>query len=164
MTRIFGWALVCAAVWMGASVWAEEDGGAATTQPATQPAGEEAVVPYILDVCPVSGQKLGSMGEPEVMVHEGREIKFCCSGCRPRFEKEPAKYLEKMDKMIAAEQRESYPLATCVVSGGELGDESVEIVWRNRLVRFCCEDCVGTFKKDPQKYLDKIDEAAKAKE
>lgn len=51
---------------------------------------------YPLDTCAVSGEKLGSMGKPHVIVHEGQEIKFCCSGCEPDFKKEPAKFLAKL--------------------------------------------------------------------
>ena len=55
-----------------------------------------AAKPYPLDVCIVAGEKLGSMGKPHVIVHEGQEIKFCCSGCEPDFKKEPAKFLAKL--------------------------------------------------------------------
>lgn len=51
---------------------------------------------YPLDVCIVSGEKLGSMGDPIVLVHEGQEVKFCCKSCKPDFEKEPAKFLSKL--------------------------------------------------------------------
>ncbi len=54
--------------------------------------------PYPLDTCLVSGAKLGSMGEPPVIVHEGQEIKFCCSHCIEPFKKDPAKYLAKMEE------------------------------------------------------------------
>jgi YHS domain-containing protein len=55
-----------------------------------------AAKPYPLDVCLVSGEKLGSMGAPVVYVHEGQEIKFCCKSCLPDFKKEPAKFLVKL--------------------------------------------------------------------
>ena len=49
---------------------------------------------YPLDYCVVSDEKLGSMGKPKVIVHEGQEIKFCCGGCEKKFRKEPAKFLK----------------------------------------------------------------------
>lgn len=52
---------------------------------------------YPLDVCVVTGQKLGSMGDPIVITHEGREVRFCCGGCVAKFKAEPAKYLAKLD-------------------------------------------------------------------
>lgn len=64
--------------------------GSAATAPAA--AGK----PYPLEVCVVSGEKLGSMGEPHVITYEGQQIKFCCEHCVPKFEKEPAKYLAKL--------------------------------------------------------------------
>ena len=53
---------------------------------------------YPLDVCIVSGEKLGSMGDPISLVHEGQEVKFCCKSCKPDFEKEPAKFLSKLSE------------------------------------------------------------------
>ena len=52
--------------------------------------------PYPLKVCIVSGEELGKMGEPKVIVHEGREIKFCCPSCEGDFRKDPAKFLKKL--------------------------------------------------------------------
>ena len=54
--------------------------------------------PYPLETCLVSGEELGSMGDPIVIIHEGQEIKFCCDSCQPKFEKEPAKYLALLKK------------------------------------------------------------------
>jgi hypothetical protein len=67
----------------------------ASTEPA---AAASATKDYPLDVCIVSDEKLGSMGDPVVIVHEGQQIKFCCDSCIPKFEKDPAKYLSKLDK------------------------------------------------------------------
>jgi YHS domain-containing protein len=67
------------------------------TRQETTVENESSLVPYPLETCLVSGEKLGSMGEPVVIQHEGREIKFCCDSCVPKFKKEPAKYLEKLN-------------------------------------------------------------------
>ncbi len=58
----------------------------------------EAATPYPLETCIVSGEALGSMGEPIVIVHEGREIKFCCDACQPTFEEDPEKFLNKLEQ------------------------------------------------------------------
>ena len=52
--------------------------------------------PYPLDVCIVSDEKLGSMGDPVVQVVNGQEVKFCCKSCVPDFEKDQAKFLAKL--------------------------------------------------------------------
>lgn len=51
---------------------------------------------YPLDTCVVSDEKLGSMGEPFIITHEGTEVRFCCDSCVPKFKKDPAKYLAKL--------------------------------------------------------------------
>lgn len=53
--------------------------------------------PYPLETCLVTNEKLGSMGKPYVMAHEGQEIKLCCKGCEKSFKKEPAKFMRKLD-------------------------------------------------------------------
>jgi hypothetical protein len=65
---------------------------------ASPEAGKPPVKPYPLDYCLVSKEKLGEMGDPFVMVHEGQEIKFCCKGCVKKFNADPAKYLEILKK------------------------------------------------------------------
>ena len=54
--------------------------------------------PYPLDTCLVSGEKLGSMGDPIVIQHEGQEIKFCCDHCIPKFRENPEKYLTALNQ------------------------------------------------------------------
>jgi YHS domain-containing protein len=114
---------------------------------------------YPMKTCVVSGQELGAMGEPVDKVYKNRLVRFCCAGCPATFEKDPAKYLKKIDAAVIEKQKEDYPLETCVVSGQKLGamGEPVEYVAGNRLVRFCCKGCVKQFEKDPQKYLDKLE-------
>jgi YHS domain-containing protein len=63
--------------------------------PADSPPAESG---YPLETCVVSGEKLGSMGEPFVITHEGTEVRFCCDSCLPKFKKDPAKYLAKLKK------------------------------------------------------------------
>lgn len=54
-----------------------------------------------------------------------------------------------------------YTLQTCVVSDGKLGEmgEPYAYVHEGREIKFCCKGCLKDFKKDPAKYLKKIDEA-----
>ena len=86
-------------VWIGSALAAVSIGALALAQ-TTKPAA--AGKPYPLDVCIMSGEKLGSMGAPEVLVYEGREIKFCCSNCLDDFKKDPTAALKKLDAALAA--------------------------------------------------------------
>lgn len=54
------------------------------------------VKPYPIDTCIVTGNKLGSMGDPVSFVHNGQEIKLCCQPCMKKFKANPEKYLAKL--------------------------------------------------------------------
>jgi YHS domain-containing protein len=62
------------------------------------------VKPDKLATCPVSGEKLDSMGKPYVFAYQGQEVKLCCSGCKKDFDKDPAKYLKKIQDAAAAQK------------------------------------------------------------
>jgi YHS domain-containing protein len=49
-------------------------------------------------VCPVSGEKLGSMGTPYKVTVKGRTVFLCCDGCEEDLKKDPDKYLAKLNK------------------------------------------------------------------
>jgi len=59
----------------------------------------EKAKPYTLKTCPVSGEKLGGdMGDPYVFTYQGREIKLCCKDCKKDFDKNPKKYIKKIEE------------------------------------------------------------------
>jgi hypothetical protein len=51
---------------------------------------------YPLEICVISDEKLGSMGEPYAFLHEGTEVKLCCKACLGEFNRNPAIHLEKI--------------------------------------------------------------------
>ena len=58
----------------------------------------------------------------------------------------------------------SYPLKTCAVSGEAFGGEMgkpVKVTHEGTDVYLCCKSCLKDFKKDPAKYIKKIEEAEK---
>ncbi len=72
----------------------DDDGGLAAVVELTKtdPSGD-----YPLTTCVVSGEELGSMGEPLVFEYEGQEVQFCCAGCVDDFKKSPANFLAKVN-------------------------------------------------------------------
>jgi YHS domain-containing protein len=76
---------------------------AACAAPVTaQPSATISTAAYPLKTCVVSGGKLGGMGKPVAYVYKqagqpDRTVMFCCKACIRKFEKEPAKYLAKID-------------------------------------------------------------------
>jgi hypothetical protein len=63
------------------------------------------VKPYLQEKCLVSGEALGSMGEPTVLTYKGQEIKLCCDDCVEGFNKDPEKYLVALNSSKALEDR-----------------------------------------------------------
>lgn len=48
---------------------------------------------YPLKTCPVSGEEVGSGDmKPFKVSHEGTDVWLCCKSCKPKFDKDPAKY------------------------------------------------------------------------
>ncbi len=58
--------------------------------PKASPAAKKAVAKQF---CAVTGEELGSMGATGgSSIYKGKKYVFCCQGCKPRFDKEPAKF------------------------------------------------------------------------
>ena len=112
-----------------------------------------------MESCPVSGEPYGGeMGEPIDMVHGTRYVKLCCKGCIKSFKKEPARFMARIDQAYIEQQREHYPLETCVISGEPLGSmgEPVDRLYGTTLVRLCCKGCIKKFEQDPQPHVARI--------
>ena len=81
----------------------EKEGAKAKTEKAAAKAK-----PYPLDICLVSGEKLGT--DPAMktfaFTHKGQEIKLCCKSCQKEFDKAPAKYLGKLKEAEKAQKKE----------------------------------------------------------
>jgi YHS domain-containing protein len=143
--------------------------GAATQESTPKRIGDA----YPLATCPVSGNPLGD--NPVVVVlsetprasDKGREVRFCCNGCRGNFEKDLKTNLPELDKKIIKAQMPYFPAGNCVVmtdepiaasDSPEAMTEGKNVVIGNRLYRFCCKACVRKFKKDQKKYDDMLAE------
>ncbi len=59
---------------------------------------------------------------------------------------------EPEEKAPSAEAPALKAQETCPVMGGKL-DRSIYVDHEGKRVYFCCKMCVGTFKKDPEKYI-----------
>jgi len=74
---------------------------------------------------------------------------------------------DKTDSAWLAKAKAEYPLTTCTVSGDKLGGDMGapnDFIYKqegrpDRLIRFCCKDCLNDFNKNPDQYLKKIDDA-----
>ena len=127
---------------------------------------------YPLDVCAVSGKSLGA--SPVVVVlsdmpkdeWNGREVRFCCGGCKATFESDPAAGNRKLDEMIVTDQLRVYPAGNCIVMEDEVmtdpqGPDATKdknVVIGNRLYRLCCKSCVRRMKRSPDEYRKVLDD------
>lgn len=70
----------------------------------------------------------------------------------------------KPEQDVIREQKPSYPLTKCIVSGEELGKDAptIEYVVDGRLVRLCCKACVKDVEKDAAGTIRKVDAAVVA--
>jgi YHS domain-containing protein len=66
---------------------------AAFAQTQTKAAAPPAKKPAPL-VCAVMGDKIGDVKTAAFSVYKGKKYYFCCAGCKPEFEKNPAKYVK----------------------------------------------------------------------
>jgi YHS domain-containing protein len=79
----------------------------AATSVASAEDKKTAAKPYPLDKCIVSDEKLGA--DPGMktfaFTHEGQEIKLCCKSCQKDFNKNPAKYLKKIEAAAKGDKK-----------------------------------------------------------
>lgn len=110
--------------------------------------------PYPLEECVVSGEKLGSMGEPFVFEHSGQQVKLCCKGCKKDFDANPKNFTAKIED--AAKKVKKYPAKTCIMSGEPLPTDGPASIFKGQEFKFCCTDCQKKFDKEPAKYAAKL--------
>ena len=77
------------------------------------------------------------------------------SGCdmtMSEFKKEPM----KQSSGTSGDSLESTSAGVCPVSGEPLGDNSISYTYLGKEYKFCCEGCVGKFKKEPMDYTESL--------
>lgn len=92
-------------------------------------------------ICPVSG---GPVSEKYRTEYKGQYVYVCCEGCLTGFNKTPDDFVAKMSKeerdLIAVNQ-------TCPITAEPI-DKATSLEFEGRKVYFCCDNCVGKYKKD----------------
>ena len=80
----------------------------AAAAPAADPAGNPPAAvdanPAVNAVCPVSGDRVGSVGKPAYAEYHGKKIAFCCKDCVKKFRKNPDKYGALAEKNQSADE------------------------------------------------------------
>ncbi len=60
-------------------------------------------------LCPVSGEKIGQMGEVVKQEYNGKSYNLCCKMCSKDFSKDPEKYSKIAEDEVAKAQAEAKP-------------------------------------------------------
>lgn len=125
-------------------------------------------------VCPVSGQKLGSMGAPPKIMVKGKPLFICCAGCKAKLDASPDRYLTKfygstkgeevrpgVFKATLADTKAIATQKTCVVMDEPLGGMGtpLKVDVKGKAVFICCAGCAKKLTADPDKYLQQLAKA-----
>ena len=105
-------------------------------------------------VCPISGKPIDNSVHSD---YEGKRVYFCCTDCQKQFEKDPKAVMMKMEKSGVTPEKVMTHQTMCPVSG-EAINKSVHADYMGKRVYFCCPDCEKAFKKDPAKYIKKLED------
>ena len=99
-------------------------------------------------ICPVSGQELGSMGEP-IKIQAGEQTAFlCCKGCQGKQIK--AEHWKTIQARMAKAQ------GTCPIMEKEVDSTMKSTVVNGQQIFVCCPPCIPKIQADPQTSIQKV--------
>ena len=122
------------------------------SQEQTQQDKQDQVLMAVQQICPVTGNKLGTHGTPvKVTVGEQKEkIFLCCKGCLK------GKLDAKHWATIHANFRKAQ--GKCPVMKNPINEKSKWVVVDGRVIYVCCPPCIDKIKAEPEKYIKQVDE------
>ena len=82
-------------------------------------------------------------------------VYFCCDGCIPKFQKDPAKYATKVAAQRKALAHRAKVQVTCPVTKKPV-DPKIFAETKGEKTYFCCKGCVGKYQSDPAKYASAL--------
>jgi hypothetical protein len=103
----------------------------------------------VQQICPVSGEKLGSMGVPVKTKIGQEELFICCDSCRNGQANKD--HLATIHANLAKAQ------GKCPVMNKPLPENAGSTIVQGRIVYTCCPGCKKKIEADPKTYLQKVD-------
>ncbi len=101
-------------------------------------------------ICPVSGQPLGSMGEPvKVQVGDNEHAFLCCNACT-RGKIDAGYWQTVLDNLAAAQ-------GTCPVMDQPVDSSMPFTTVKGRRIFVCCPPCIKKIEADPEKFIAELD-------
>ena len=102
-------------------------------------------------ICPVTGQKLGSMGDPvKVKVGKEEHAFLCCKNCIGK--KLSAEHWKTIQTNLAKAQ------GVCPVMEQPVDSTMKSTVVNGRRIFVCCPPCIEKIKADPSGFVAKLDQ------
>lgn len=129
----------------------------------TEGEGDKMVVDLGNSSCPIMGKPVKK--DASAVIGSVR-VFFCCEGCPKKFQKDLVKGFAGMGFAYTPAYVD-LKNKTCPISGEETheGEAAVFADFDGIRVQFCCDDCIGAFKKDPAAGFAKLGvDPAKLKE
>lgn len=105
----------------------------------------------VQQICPVTGDKLGSHGAPIKAKIGQEEIFLCCQGCL-KGKVNPKYWATIHDKFAKAQ-------GICPVMKNTVSSKSKWTVVKGQIIYVCCPPCAKKIQADPDKYLKAVTDA-----
>ena len=143
--------VVVAAFPVAAAVAQEKTGKPAQEKPAKAEKDAQCITPELgkgLPACPVMGEAVNFACS--VQTDDG-PVYFCCKECIPKFEKDKAKFADKVKLQREACAKLARVQVKCPIEGKPIDKQSFAEI-DGQKVFFCCKDCLAKYKEAPAKY------------
>ncbi len=122
----------------------------AQTPTATQLSPSDQLLASVQGICPVSGEKLGSMGDLIKIQVEGETAFLCCEACKDQA--------INADHWKAIQANMAKAQGVCPVMKRELPENASSTVVMGRRLFVCCPPCSKKIAADPTIYLALVEE------
>lgn len=125
--------------------------------------------------CPVMG---GAIDRTQYVDYQGKRIYVCCAMCKAQVAKDPARYiaqlaaagqgvetiaLQKAVPKSAVVKKQPKPQTVCPVLGTPI-DKSLFVDYQGKRIYVCCTACLNKVRKNPARYIEKIEKAGESVE
>jgi len=100
-------------------------------------------------ICPVTEKTVADPASAPKSIYRGKTYYFCSSGCKTKFDKNPAQYVTP----ASAKAGSGF---VCPVMGTHVDDVAKaagKSVYKGKTYYFCCPQCKPKFDKNPAKYV-----------
>ena len=104
----------------------------------------------VQEICPVSGEKLGSHGDPVAAKIGKEEVFLCCKGC--------ASGKVKPEHWTTIHSNFAKAQGICPVMENKLPKQAKWTIVGGQIVYVCCPPCIKKIEADPKTHLKKVDE------